>query len=593
MRWSKTIVTIHLLCLAVSTKSWALIPIENLILGDLSEYYSQEKQDPLNSVFDSLQKTKPSSDQKTLANSKERLAYYRGLIEEGGNLVNYCPRAGRVEYATIYDRDQALRSIYAHLQYRGLDYTIRALAKYAQYFNFSETEYQNLVDTMVGSSCSQNISIISLSQLKKNMMARFNDNSYQLPSIEGNPLFPQDLRQVVAIDVARKKEMQQTLKLFRSFCSWGGLTDRPRLLTPLLKHPAVMAYLSLDMDGMAFDWDPVLNQVKKVSRDDRSAVGCQNLICRRVERAEFNRRMPKMVGSLNLANDLKRLYCEDFKDAEMTIHEDESKQVASMMKEVSKNDEGPLLATHFLSLVTGVPDFLQRIEKWGQVKDVAESSVLRTWNEWAVNQTENFSRDLYYEEPLSLELVERDLYFRSGTDELEVQIDVNLGEFDRVNQKLGKVSVEFQVEVSKPFLNWAQEQWSLASGDVVKRREDVRKRFEKIIKDDVVSAREDFIIPPWSGELERLIASELLSQLELSADKLFSSLERETLEVPVKLNFAPFALKYQHYRAQVERNKRLAQEREQNRELRLEQEKLTAPSDISDNSENWAKAPQK
>jgi hypothetical protein len=572
---------------------WALIPIENFVLGDLSDYYSKEKQDPLNSVFTALEKTRQSSGRKELLQSKEKLSYYRGLIEEGGNLINYCPRAGKVEYATRYDRDQAVRSIFAHLQYRGLDYTIRALGKYAQYLNFTKQEYRNLVNNMVGSSCSQNISIISLSQLKKNMMARFDDNSYALPSIKGSPLFPQKLTQTVAMDVTKKREMQQTLKLFRAFCSWGGLSDRPRLLTPILKHPVAMAYLSLDMAGKAFSWNEDSNVVTKVSREDQSAVGCQNLICRRVERAEFNRRMPRMVGSLNLANDLKRLYCEDFKVSQMTIHDDESKQVAEVMSEISSHNEGPLLATHFLSLVTGVPDFLIRTKKWDQVKEIAEASVIRTWDEWAMQETENFSRDLYYEEPLTLELVDRDLYFVPGQKELEVQIDVNLGEFDRVNQKIGKLSVQFQVEVSKPFLNWAQEQWSISSGDILKRRENVQKRFEKFIKDDVASAREDFIIPPWSGNLERLIAAELLSQLENSPVNLFSSLEREVIALPVKLHFAPFALKYQHYRAQVERNKRLAKEREYNRELRQEQQQLSEQLESEESSESWVKAPQK
>jgi hypothetical protein len=300
-----------------------------------------------------------------------------------------------------------------------------------------------------------------------------------------------------------------------------------------------------------------------------------------------------MVGSLNLANDLKRLYCEDFKVSQMTIHDDESKQVAEVMSEISSHNEGPLLATHFLSLVTGVPDFLIRTKKWDQVKEIAEASVIRTWDEWAMQETENFSRDLYYEEPLTLELVDRDLYFVPGQKELEVQIDVNLGEFDRVNQKIGKLSVQFQVEVSKPFLNWAQEQWSISSGDILKRRENVQKRFEKFIKDDVASAREDFIIPPWSGNLERLIAAELLSQLENSPVNLFSSLEREVIALPVKLHFAPFALKYQHYRAQVERNKRLAKEREYNRELRQEQQQLSEQLESEESSESWVKAPQK
>lgn len=589
--WSRTILIFMLL--VISGHVQALIPIENLILGDLARYYSQEEQDPLNSVFKALEKSRQSSSQEKLFEAKERLAFYRSLIQEGGNLVNSCSRSGEIEYATSYDKSQALRSIFAHLQYRGLDYTIRALAEYAHFFNFSKNEYQNLIQTMVGSSCSQNISVISLSQLKKNMMARFEDNSYQLPNVENNPLFPSSLAQIINRDDAKKREMHHTLRLFRAFCSWGGLSDRPRLLTPLLKHPAVMSYLSLDMQGQAFSWDPTLNEVSKVKRSDKSAVACENLICRRVERSEFERRMPRMVGSPSLSNDLKRLYCEDFKDAKMDFEVEESQKISEVMKQTLQNNEGSMLATHFLALVTGFPDFLLQSQKWIQAKDVAEASVKRTWDEWASQQVANFSRDLYYEEPLTLELVDRELYFDPRAQNFEVQIDVNLGEFDRVNQKIGKLSAKFQIEISKPFLKWARSQWSLNTGDIKKRRESVRQKLEKTIQDDVDRAREQFVIAPWSKNLERLIASELLSQLELSLGRGFSSSDREMLQIPIQLNFGAFALKYQHYRAQVEDNKRKASERQGNRELRQKQEQLVQQIDPEQtNAKNELKSPR-
>lgn len=558
--------------LSVHQFASALVPMESLILGDLSEYYAKEKQDPLESVFQTLERRRDDLKGKSLEEAKEKLAYYRGFAQEGHNLNNYCSRSELIApvYATSFDRDQAIRSVLANLQYVGLDYTIRALAQYAKYFNFTENQYQNLVDNMVGNYCSQNISIISTTQLKRNMMARFSgENSFVLPTLEGNPLFTSKLEMVVPLDDAREREMQQTLRLFKSFCSWGGLTDNLRLLPPIISHPVVMSFLIQEMAGVEIKWDRVSNQLRKEVTNETPAVACQNLICRRVNRTEFNERMPRMVGSLSLEDDLRRLYCHDFKKAQFQ-RKDQEPKILEIIEQMA-TEEQSLLAAQMIALVTTVPDFIVRSEKFNDALAFSRFSIDETWDKWALAETQNFSRDLYYEESLSLELVRRHLYFRPRDKKLRVLFDVNLGEYDRVNQMIGKVSTTFHINVSKSFLRWARSQWFIDDKSRPEVQNDIQKRLVKMIEDEVSANREKFVSPPWTGKLEELIAFELLEQLSQLPAEHYSSTDTGFESIPIQLNFGPFALRHMRYRHQIEQNKLRGRERLKNRELRREE----------------------
>ena len=65
------------------------------------------------------------------------------------------------------------------------DLSVRAIAAFAKKMEFSPHEFNNLVENIVGNYCSQNLSIISLSQLKENLLKRFQlSSNFKLPSIE-------------------------------------------------------------------------------------------------------------------------------------------------------------------------------------------------------------------------------------------------------------------------------------------------------------------------------------------------------------------------------------------------------------------------
>lgn len=125
------------------------------------------------------------------------------------------------------------------------------------------------------------------------------------------------------------------------------------------------------------------------------------------------------------------------------------------------------------------------------------------------------------------------LYFNKYRRNFSVELDVNLGEFDRINQKLGKLSASFNISISKKLVNYLVRSLKNSS------REKLENFLSKAIKEQV----EKKGVFKNKG-LEYLIASTLLEQFELVGEKIYKSNESGKLVVPIKINFGLFALKY-------------------------------------------------
>ena len=103
-----------------------------------------------------------------LARPQSSLMRLRGFYDEAQNLKNSCVGESEIRYDSPWERQQVERSVLATLQYTGLAIiTVRALANYARYFQFSREEYQFLIENLVGNHCSQNVSVTSLKLLGK------------------------------------------------------------------------------------------------------------------------------------------------------------------------------------------------------------------------------------------------------------------------------------------------------------------------------------------------------------------------------------------------------------------------------------------
>ncbi len=546
------IVTLFFITL-FSLNGYALVPLESLTLGDFSKEIIQLQTNPLNNIYE-------VQERKSRVQFKRQLSIYRGLIEEGENLSNYCKVNFTTHYSHPWDRDVVKRSFLATLQYIGLDITSMALPEYAKYFNFSREEYQNLIDYLVGGYCSDNISIISKTQLNKSMMAEYDKSlSYSLPTLSNNPLFPVKFKNLFKEEDVLKREFASTINIFKSFCSWGADTVDLRLLTPFAKNPILMSYIISHIEGYELKWDSVSNLVSRVSKKDTIKVLCNDLICRKEDNATFYKRIPRMMGTQNIEEDLKRLYCEDFMFTDFKILHQPPK-VKEIMTKFSSFDFS-LMVGHLNSLISGIPEFLNWVEKPHELFEYIRYSIDDLWDTWAQNDVENVKRQFYYEEPLTIELI--DYKLASGDSEIKVAFDVNLGEYDRANQKIGKLEVSFNIDLDFSFTLYLKELYKRFLPSEEDKRKEAFHALTLHLKDQVREDRNKFKIPPWKGPLERLIAKDIINQLlNYQGDLKKIKKINNRISIPIEINYAPFALKYIRYKNRMNKSIEIFEENE-------------------------------
>ncbi len=544
--WSRLLILSGFFAVTMSVQ--AFVPLESLVLGDLSQILLERKSDPIQYVL-RLEK----EDDASMNAYKRFLAFYRGVYAEGENLKNYCPFAPKFMYSRPIEEEQVRRSVMATLQYLGLDLTTRAIALYAKQLEFTQEEWGNLATRLVGQYCSKNLTIISLKQLRKNMDLYFEHGaSFELPSVQGNPLFPKALSTKFYTDKSRELEFLQTVKLFRAVCSWGNDADNPRLLVPFLRNPIIMATVIRHLSDMEMAYNTIDNSVYLTERPNSGVkVWCENLVCRKRTSDYLQKKIFRSIGSKSVKGDLESLYCHYFRDLDFQNRD----QVVEIKKWTDHQsfDDFNFQQSQFLALLTGVPDFLLRGQNFNMAQEVMRTSFDQIWDEWAQNQVKTQSRDLYYEEPLTVELVERDLYFNEFQPNFKVVFDVNLGEMDRTNRIVGKIRASFNVQIHNSFLTWIRKEWNNLDPRNVRKKDYLVKTMIKTIEDQVQASRKNFILPPWDGNLENLIADELIQQLSMYKGPFFSKSPSGIMRIPVQINYGPFALKYLAYEAQVKK----------------------------------------
>lgn len=549
MKAYKIIILTMLMLPVFSQKTYALAPVESLVLGNFSEEYSENKSDPLNYVFSRDTTIKNSS-----LEYKKELAVYRGFYEEGKNTANYCREDHPIRYAIEWEKVQVKRSTMALIQYIGLDLITRALPQYAKALEYTRDEYVNMVDGLVGNYCSTNLSVISKRELLNNFLLKYDkENTFKLPTVEGNPYFPDNLESYLPGRKGTEHEMLYTVKLFQSLCSWNGNPANPGLMVPILKNSALMSFFARQMSNKSIGWKDIDNSLFLKEDKQTAQVWCENLICRKVSSETFINKFYFSVGGTNVHDDIKRLYCEDFRNVDFKPKDSDPK-MAKMMNSMSFDEEN-FINSQFIALITGVPDFFIRAEKFNQGADIFRSGIDYTWNKWAKSMSENFTRDLFFEEPLTLEQVDTNQYYDFRSGQLKIAFDVNLGEFDRINQMAGKVKVKFNIFVQNSFLSFYRDSMKSLTFKDVDEKLRLKKRMKMQFTKDIVSAREKFIIPPWRGDLEELVANEITSQIIDTPEKFLDFSKPGMRAIEVEINYGLFALKYINHQLNVRKGR--------------------------------------
>jgi hypothetical protein len=442
----------------------------------------------------------------------------------------------------------------AAIQYIGLDLITRALPAYAKKMDYSREEYVNMVEGLVGNYCSTNLSVISKRELLNNFYIKFDkENSYQLPNVTGNPFFPDNLDEYLPPKLGLEHEFLYTVKLFQSLCSWNGNPNNPGLMVPLLKNSAIMSFVARQMSNRSVGWNEISNSVYLKEDKNSVQVWCDNLICRKVSSDTFMRKFQYSIGGTSVDEDIKRLYCDDFSLADYRPKESDPR-LAKIMDTITFDEEN-FINSQFIALITGVPDFLLRAEKFSAGEDVFRSSVDYTWTKWAKAATDKLNSDLLYEEPLSLEIVPYTQYSDRRSSKLKVVFDANLGEFDRINQRNGKLRVAFKISVANSFLEFYRRSQKEAQVEAYEEKFRLMNRFQLQLAKDVEKARQKFIIPPWKGNISMIIANAITSQIIETPDRFLDFSKPGLQEIEVEINYGLFALKYINHQLEVMKRK--------------------------------------
>lgn len=178
----------------------------------------------------------------------------------------------------------------------------------------------------------------------------------------------------------------------------------------------------------------------------------------------------------------------------------------------------------------------------------------RFWNRWSHRQGKIFEKKLAYEESLTIELVDRSFYFNRSKKMFKLVFDVNFGEFDRTNRMMGKIKATGNIKIHKKLLNWAITRQLHPSLIERNDKEYLQKVLEKNIENDVEKIQKQLLLPVKPQELSKVIAKEIFKQLNLYSGPLWPEKEKGTTFIPVEIRYAPYALRYLHYRYRLRKN---------------------------------------
>ncbi len=539
----------------IQNNVFALVPLESLLLGNFEDRYEEDISDPLYYIFRDIERERSNVNQRAKDDQNLlKFVLYRGLIDEGHNLHNMCRNRPQIDYPSTNDLNTAKRIYLTTLQYMLLDISTNYMATYAHYFDFNEEEYENLINNLVGNHCSENLTTLSLKQLRQNMRARFSKNKgLALPSVEDDPFFTKAMSRVNTGPDAKKKEFYWTVELFKSSCSWAGDIENARLLVPLARNPLIAAAVIREISGLGLSWDKELEKVIRIPIENGLRISCKNLICRKGDNATFLKQVPKAVGSNNLQNDFERLYCAQFRDLDYTLKNQEPK-ILSKIKSITFDEEN-LLSGQLFSLMSGYPDFFVQAENYSDLMAFMRSPMDRTWDKWAREQNANYKKTMTYEESLTVELVDPELYYSNVKPDFSVELDINQGEFDKSLNIKGKLRLKVELKVKKKFLSWVRDNWKIIDEKKeVNKAERIRIPFRVRLSDTFKELKEKFPIVPWNDALKDVVVNEFSRQISAYEGNYFTVKNEGVVSLPIYLNFSPYALKHMRYRYLIRKN---------------------------------------
>ncbi len=526
--------------LFMSLPCWALVPVEGIILGEANQSYQT---DPLAFIFRDHSHGTPDDEFK-------KVKFYQHGFQRGLELKESCGYLRDLTYSQKWMETQAKRSLASGLQYVGLDLSIKAIGAYAKAVDLEPEAYQQLSKNIVRNYCSKNMTLFSLKTLEKSLEYAYNNPDQDvLPTLSTSPYVAPEVKSKIESQETRKKEFDYAIKNFRAFCSWGGSVEDYRLMTPYLKNPFIMSFVIENMSGLVSEFNEKSKSVIPVKNEKSIQVACRELVCRDVTSQEFAKLYPLSAGSTGVNTDLKKLYCQEFRDLDFRV----TRTLPEVRKWVKQSDEEQFIfeTNFFISMMSGVSDVLFSVSTYQELFPLMKARTDERWTNWATELLGSFSHNLLYEESLKVKATSRgELSFREK-QKFTLDFLVTMGEMDRMLEN-DKLKLSFNLKISKNFLRYLRSRWDqLARNSDIEGQPALKQEFARLINVQLKEKQKLFSQPMWNDDFSILIVDELLAQVIDYQGNFFNSYQEEMLDVPVKFSFGTLAMGYLRYRADV------------------------------------------
>ena len=478
----------------------------------------------------------------------QKVKFYSHRYQMGDELVESCRFYGPITYAESWREDQAKRSVAATLQYLGLDTSIKAIGALARELGVDESGFENLTENVVNQYCSKNLSVFSLKTVRASLKHYYQNPIDILPKIEASPYATENFKNHAANNMARQSEFEYAIEVFRDFCSWGGEIDDYRMMGPYLANRFLMSLVVENITGKKQQYNDTTGKVYLADELDSLKVNCEQLICRKTTTADFNLKFPLSIGSSGLKTDLEKLYCHQFRY--LDYKSDTIPEVKSWIK--AQSLEAPVFRQNLLlSLISGIPDPLMGMPDYKELPFLAKSNVDERWMKWAKQVLEVFSGDLLFEESLKINVKDKSDYVSLVTQGYSLDLFITLGEMDRMLGETDKLSMKFDIKLSKSYLLWLRKEWSEALRKAqYERQAELRLHLEKTLTALFRPKEEHYLQKIWNDDLFRVVSAELLNQISRAPVRWFEDgYQDKMVQIPVKFYYGVFALNYLKHRA--------------------------------------------
>lgn len=460
------------------------------------------------------------------------MLYYKSLLINSKKLISQCSLAktnNRKYSFSIQKNEKFKRIVLTSLQYLLMTESMKMIAKYSVGLNQELNDFKNEILKLRNNYCSVNISFISRKFIIKKWLDIFsileNDKSLVHDFNFSKYYSKKYLRTDKLTNFKKYKSI--AVEIFKRSCSWDSNVYKVGALNTFLMDPTINIILAHKMMGQVFKKNSPRNG-SYVDSSNGIFLNCKNIICRQNKKSRFFEKL-KVVEKNDLISHVNSYVCLQ-RSKKSNLH--------------NNGIEELLMNSLLISKITNVPDLFLTLKDSTEITDNFALNLHKHMDDWSLKALKVNVDNMPYEESLTYKIVKPKV--PSQENFIHVNIDVDHGEIDKINQINGKLSINKSIYINQKLLNWIKkESFKKNVENPLKEKELLIRRLSIKVQDSFKSVYKNLKSPPKIELMSKLIASDIYQQLLQNNLKMkFSSIKSNIVEIPVNFHYGLFAIRY-------------------------------------------------